>query len=100
MGCRAHIQRMHVVEYTNCTYFNWMQGAILHWFGQIGIQVSVMNGDGCDESWVIEKSFLYGIPDRAYSKLEEHNISADELRKFVQDLINVHTGDYVYVDWF
>ena len=100
MGCRAHIQKKHIIEYTDKVYFNWMQSAILHWFGQNGIHVSVMNGDGCDDSWVIVKSFLYCIPDSAYSQLEGHNITADELRQFVRDLINADTGEYAYVDWW
>lgn len=100
MGCRAHIQRTHIIEYADCEYFNWMQNPILHWFGQIGVQVFVTNGDGCDESWEIEKAFLYDIPDSAYSQLECDNISADKLREFVQDLINADTGEYAYVDWF
>ena len=103
MGCRAHIQKKHIVEYTNRRYFNWRQSAILHWLAELNVHVNVFKGGGDVLSWEIEKSYLNDIPFEAYYALEEEKcggISADELRQFVQDLLDADTGEWAYVDWW
>lgn len=105
MGMRAHVQTKHVIEYGG-SYFNWMQEAVYHWLCENDVQVYTPNEQGAyAEDWEIEKEGLEAIPESAYRPLCEgtdDEISADELREFVKDLLAAPTGDpdYAWVSWF
>lgn len=106
MGTRAHIQTKHVIEYGSSYFNSALQEAIYEWLSENGVQVFTTNDQGCyADEWEISKSDLLVIPDDAYEPMQEGtdvSISADELRRFVKDLLDAPTGDpdYAWVSWF
>lgn len=101
MGYRAHVQTKHVIEYGGC-HFNWQSEAIHDWL--VENLVDICGSDECDggSEWELDKSQLRNIPESAYHSIGvgDDEITADELRDFVKELLDAPTGDYAYVSWF
>ena len=104
MGLRAHVQTKHEIEYGRC-HFNWCQEEIYGWLVDNGVSVYT-DQEHCLEyanDWEVEKSTLKNIPESAYAPIgegDDDEISADELREFVADLLAAPTGEYAYVSWY
>lgn len=103
MGYRAHVQTKHVIKYGGC-HFNWQSDVIKDWLVENFVDVC---GDYYNEfnhgsEWELDKSQLRAIPESAYHSIGggDDEITADELRDFVKDLLDAPTGDYAYVSWF
>lgn len=105
MGCRAHVQTKHEIEYGDC-HFNWAAGDITEWLNDNGVDFTSLAAESWATGmweWEIDKEQLRAIPELAYVTLNEgtdDEITADELRDFVKELIDAPTGDYAYVSWF
>lgn len=103
MGYRAHVQTKHIIEYGNC-HFNWQQEEVYDWLTENGVYIYGDDDLTCySHEWEIEKSDLEKIPETAYATLNEgtdDEITADELREFVKDMLDAPTGQYVYISWY
>jgi len=103
MGHRAHVQTKRVIEYGNC-HFNYEQELVYDWLTENGVSVYTDDDSCWCNEWEIDKDDLRKIPESAYKTLREgdewHEVSAEELREFVKDLLDAPTGDYAYVSWF
>lgn len=101
MGIRAHVQTKRVIEYGNC-HFNYAQNTIYWWLVDNGVDVYTDDDRGENSNeWQIDKSSLKNIPNSAYKSLDEDDeISADDLREFVKDMLEAATDEYAYVSWF
>ena len=106
MGMRAHVQTKHVIDYGGEYFNSCKQSAVYDWLCENDVQIWTSDGDGeWAAEWEIEKSLLKSIPDSAYRPLQEgteDEVSADELREFVKELLEAPTGDpnYAWVSWF
>jgi hypothetical protein len=103
MGYRAHVQTKHEIEYGNC-HFNWQSEQINDWLLENSVDVMGDSDNDYDHGpeWELDKSQLRAIPESAYHSIGEGDdeITADELRDFVKDMLDAPTGDYAYVTWF
>lgn len=105
MGCRAHVQTKHEIEYGNC-HFNWAADDVGEWLNDNGVDfTSLATEDWMTDmwEWELDKEQLRAIPESAYATLNEgtdDEITADELRGFVKDCLAAPTGDCAHVSWF
>ena len=102
MGVRAHIETKHEIEYGDRVYFNWKQPEIYDWLVGNGVDIvtDTVDGDGSTAmEWEIDKDTLNDIPEEAFVDIDEE-ITAEDLRQFVDDLKRARTGGYAYVSWF
>jgi hypothetical protein len=103
MGYRAHVQTKHVIEYGGC-HFNSHSNEIKDWLVENLVDVCGDSDNDYDRGpeWELDKCQLRNIPELAYHSIGEgvDEITADELRDFVRELIDAPTGDYAYVSWF
>lgn len=103
MGYRAHVQTKHEIEYGNC-HFNHQSGQIKDWLIENSVDVMGDSDNDYDHGpeWELDKSQLRAILESAYHSIgkDGDEITADELRDFVEDMLSAPTGDYVYVSWF
>lgn len=103
MGYRAYVQVKHEIKYGDC-YFNWANDRIHDWLTSNGVDVS--GGGECGElpEWEMSKEQLRAIPEEAYRDLPRDGeldceITAQDLRNFVDDLLAAPTGEWAYVTW-
>ena len=103
MGYRAYVQTKHEIEYGNC-HFNYQSGQIKDWLIENSVDVMGDSDNDYDHGpeWELDKSQLRAIPESEYHSIgkDGDEITADELRDFVEDMLGAPTGDYVYVSWF
>lgn len=101
MSMSGHVQTKHEIKYGG-SYFGWNQPAAYAWLADNG--VSVYSDENCVEyatEWEIEKAGLKAIPESAFEEIDGNGeIDAEELRQFVEELLEAPTGDYAYVSWF
>lgn len=101
MSMRAHVHTKHEIE-LGAEMFGNSSEVIMGWLGENCVQVyETHNFDS--EEWEVCKDELEAIPDSAYKDIdvgEYCEITADELRAFVKELLAAPTGDYAYVSWF
>lgn len=103
MGYRAHVQSKHIVEYGGRCHFNCKQEQIYDWLCANGVSIYGDDTYCKGDEWEIDKDELRAIPDAAYKSIyvgRDYEISADELRDFVSELLAAPTGVYAYVSWF
>ena len=103
MGNRAHVHTKHEIEYGE-GQLNWCRDLIGDWLRKNGVSVYETSNDGVDATeWELDKGELRDIPESAYTRLRDYGgeeITASELRAFIQEMLNTPTGEYVYVSWF
>ena len=101
MGYRAHVQTKHVIEYGGC-HFNGQSGEIHDWLVENLVDICGNDEYDAGSEWELDKGQLRNIPESAYHSIGvgDDEITADELRDFVKELIDAPTGDYAYVSWF
>lgn len=106
MRYSAHIQTKREIKYGSGYFDSLKQAAVYWWLCENGVRIHTAGNEGAfAEEWEIDKSDLESISENAYTPLREgteHEVSADELRKFVKDLLDAPTGDpdYAWVSWF
>lgn len=109
MAVRAHIQEKHIIEYSAGSHFTGSaQGAIGDGMNSNGIYIV---GQDTDE-WEVEKTELRRlreskaafddeeIDDIAELLCEPLDDTKEDLREFLEELIDSDTGEYAYVSWF
>ena len=99
MGIRAHVETKHEIEYGDRAYFNWKQSEIYDWLEENGVDVFTSGQDEYVSDWEIAKETLDNIPEEAFVDIGEE-ITAEDLRQFVDDLKRAKTGEISYVSWF
>ena len=103
MGRHAHVMTKREIEYGD-SHFNYAQELIYDWLRENGVEVFTDGDSFYDKEWQVNKDALRGIPETAYATLYESDegdeISPNELREFVRDLLDAPTGEYAYISWF
>lgn len=101
MSMSGHVQTKHEIEYGG-SYFGWNQPAVYEWLVEHDVNVcSDENNVEYATEWEIPKSDLRKIPESAFGEIDaDGDIDADELREFVEKLLEAPTGEYAYVSWF
>lgn len=101
MSMSGHVQTKHEIEYGG-SYFGWNQDRVYGWLVEHDVNVcSDENNVEYATEWEIPKSDLRKIPESAFDEIDaDGDIDADELREFVEELLEAPTGEYAYVSWF
>lgn len=102
MSMNAYIHTKHIVEYGDEYFTSTNTEVIKSWLNDNGVSVYRTWNDDTEE-WEIDKLELKSIPESAYEEImcgEYCEISGEELRKFVKELLDAPTGCYAYISWF
>ena len=105
MDYKPHVLTKHEIEYGREFNFSNKSDEIWEWLTHNG--VDILGAGDCGElpEWEIDKSQLERIPEDAYKDIKscsgnDDDITANDLRAFVKELLRAPTGDFAYISWF
>lgn len=101
---RPHVLTKREIEYGREFNFPNKSDEIWKWLTDNGVDIYGAGDCGELPEWEIDKNQLERIPEGAYRDIKSHfkhdDITADDLRAFVKELLRAPTGDFAYISWF
>lgn len=106
MAYYAHIQSVHIIEYSkNEVGFCRMNTSLYQFLTDHGVKIP--HGEATDREWEIDKESLRNLTDadfedagsEVYSYFGER-LNPAAVKAFVEECLKADTGDTAYVSWF